>query len=109
MKVNVVGGGPGSIELMVNAGISAIKSSDVVLTSLRLNDEFSDLNPNIKILGIMDTIKFLKEHCDDPDLNVSVLASGDVGFYSIASILMIVLILNLFRGFRVFSILLQSL
>ena len=50
MKVNVVGGGPGSIELMVNAGISAIKSSDVVLTSLRLNGEFSDLNPNIKIM-----------------------------------------------------------
>lgn len=87
MKVNVVGGGPGSIELMVNAGISAIKSSDVVLTSLRLNDEFSDLNPNIKILGIMDTIEFLKGHCDDPDLNVSVLASGDVGFYSIATTL----------------------
>ena len=85
MKINIVGGGPGSIELMTGAGFSAIKSADVVLTSLRLNDEFADLNPNISVMGIMDTIDFLREYCDAPDLNVSVLASGDVGFYSIAT------------------------
>lgn len=87
MKINVVGGGPGSIEFMTGAGISKIKSADVVLTSLRLNDEFSDLNPNIKIMGIMDTIEYLKDNSDHCDLDVSVLASGDVGFYSIATTL----------------------
>lgn len=87
MKINVVGGGPGSIEFMTAAGISKIKSADVVLTSLRLNDEFSDLNANIKIMGIMDTIDFLKENSDKCDLKASVLASGDVGFYSIATTL----------------------
>lgn len=87
MKINVVGGGPGSIELLTGAGISEIKSADVVLTSLRLNDEFSNLNPNIKTMGIMDTIEHLKENSSDPNLNVAVLASGDVGFYSIAATL----------------------
>lgn len=87
MKINVVGGGLGSIELLTGAGISEIKSADVVLTSLRLNDEFSDLNPNIKTMGIMDTIEYLKENSNEPDLNVAVLASGDVGFYSIATTL----------------------
>lgn len=87
MKINVVGGGLGSIEFLTGAGISEIKSADVVLTSLRLNDEFSDLNPNIKTMGIMDTIEYLKENSSDLGLNVAVLASGDVGFYSIATTL----------------------
>lgn len=87
MKINVVGGGLGSIELLTGAGISEIKSADVVLTSLRLNDEFSDLNSNIKIMGILDTIEYLKQNCDNRNLKVSVLASGDVGFYSIATTL----------------------
>ena len=97
MKINVVGGGPGSIELMTVAGISEIKSADVVLTSLRLNDEFSDLNANIMIMGIMDTIEYLKENSDNPNLKVSVLASGDVGFYSIATTLR----KNLDHGFQI--------
>ena len=87
MKINVVGGGLGSIDFLTGAGISEIKSADVVLTSLRLNDEFSNLNPNIKIMGIMDTVKYLNENSSNRDLNVVVLASGDVGFYSIATTL----------------------
>ncbi|MFR5263294.1 MAG: precorrin-6y C5,15-methyltransferase (decarboxylating) subunit CbiE [Christensenellales bacterium] len=87
MKINVVGGGLGSIDFLTGAGISEIKSADVVLTSLRLNDEFSNLNPHIKIMGIMDTVEYLKENSSNRDLNVAVLASGDVGFYSIATTL----------------------
>lgn len=97
MKINVVGGGPGSIEFMTGVGISKIKSADVVLTSLRLNDEFSDLNSNIKIMGIMDTIEYLKDNSNHCDLDVSVLASGDVGFYSIATTLR----KNLDDGFQI--------
>lgn len=85
MKIIIVGGGPGTMDFLSSGGAATIKSADVVLTSTRLSDEIASLNDNIKVMGIGDTIEFLKRHSSERDMNIAVLASGDVGFYSIAT------------------------
>ncbi|XVG95121.1 precorrin-6y C5,15-methyltransferase (decarboxylating) subunit CbiE [Eubacteriales bacterium KG127] len=90
MKICVVGGGPGSMDFLSSGGIALIKEASVVLTSVRLNEELSALNKNIKVMGILDTISYIREQNSSDatkPLKVVVLASGDVGFYSIASTL----------------------
>lgn len=85
MKIFIVGGGPGSMDFLSSGGAATIKNADVVLTSTRLSDEIASLNDNIKVMGVSDTIDFLKENAANENMNAAVLASGDVGFYSIAT------------------------
>ncbi len=85
MKIFIVGGGPGSMDFLSSGGVATIKNADVVLTSTRLSDEVASLNDNIKVMGIADTVDFLKENSSVQGRTVAVLASGDVGFYSIAT------------------------
>ncbi len=84
MKVIVAGAGPGSLSDYTGRVIEAVRKADLVLTADRLAEPLRQLNKDVRVLGIMDTVRFIGEHRDE-DIAVCVLASGDTGFYSIAS------------------------
>lgn len=84
MKVIVAGAGPGSLSDLTGRALDAIGSADIVLTSDRLAQPLKQLNKNVLVLGVMDTARYINER-SDTDLSICVCASGDTGFYSIAS------------------------
>ena len=84
MKVIVAGAGPGSLSDYTGRVIEAVRKADLVLTADRLAEPLRQLNKDERVLGIMDTVRFIGEHREE-DIAVCVLASGDTGFYSIAS------------------------
>lgn len=84
MEVTVIGAGPGNISYYTGEAIESIRRSDIVLTSKRFIPDMERLNSNVVEMGVMDSCKYINEHCEDY-VNLAVVASGDVGFYSIAS------------------------
>lgn len=84
MKVIAAGTGPGALECMTGQAVSAIREADLVLTSERLAESLKELNPNVQVMGVMDTVRFINAHSRD-EMTVCAAASGDTGFYSIAS------------------------
>lgn len=84
MKVIVAGAGPGSLSDLTGRALDAIGSADIVLTSDRLAQPLKQLNENVLVLGVMDTVRYINDRADT-DLSICVCASGDTGFYSIAS------------------------
>ena len=85
MKVIVVGAGPGALADFTGRATDAVKEADIVLTSDRLAQPLKQLNGNVRILGVMDTAAFINDKAGE-DMKICVCASGDTGFYSIASI-----------------------
>lgn len=86
MKLIVVGAGPGALEYYTEKALIAIETSDIILTSVRLTEGLEKFQKKVKVLGIMDTIEYIKSKKEE-NITVCVLASGDVGFYSIATTL----------------------
>lgn len=86
MKVIVVGAGPGALADFTGRATDALKEADIVLTSDRLAQPLKQLNGNVRILGVMDTAAFINDKAGE-DMKICVCASGDTGFYSIASTL----------------------
>lgn len=86
MKINIIGGGLGSQELLTKIAIEELKKADLVLTCDRLGDRLSHLNPNIQTVSISAMSEKLEE-LKNTNQNIAILASGDVGFYSIANTL----------------------
>lgn len=84
MRVIVAGAGPGALEDYTGRALSAIGEADVVLTSDRLSQTLEELNEDVRVLGVMDTAAFINENADK-EMTVCVAASGDTGFYSIAT------------------------
>lgn len=84
MKVIVAGAGPGAPSNYTGQALDCIRSADVVLTAARLAESLKALRPDVRVLGVMDTIAFINERRAD-DVTVCVVASGDTGFYSIAA------------------------
>lgn len=84
MKAIVAGAGPGALSDYTGRAVNAVREADIVLTSDRLSESLKELNQDVRVLGVMDTVHFINEHANQ-DFTVCVLASGDTGFYSIAS------------------------
>ena len=84
MNVTVVGAGPGSPELFTGKMKKAVSEADLVLTSERLVHDMKLLNVNAKACGIKETLEYIDEKADSEE-RLCVVASGDTGFYSIAS------------------------
>lgn len=86
--INVVGLGVGNINYLTNAGIEAIKSAEVVIGGERhLADISQVLNENQQkyILGkLSEMIKFINEN---KHMKITVVVSGDTGFYSLLNYL----------------------
>ncbi len=62
----------------------AVGNADLVLTSQRLYEPLSELSGRVQVMGVMDTVSYINDHAGE-DMTVCVAASGDTGFYSIAS------------------------
>ena len=84
MKITVVGIGPGAIEQLTPEGARVLKEADIVITSMERTKHLTSLNENIEKMGVMDTVSYINAN-KDKDMKVAVAASGDTGFYSIAS------------------------
>lgn len=85
MKIFVVGAGLGEQQYLTAYARDCIKNADVVLTTKRIYEKLHTLNPNTLSLEIGAFAPFLLEHTEYE--RAVVLASGDIGFYSIAKTL----------------------
>lgn len=84
MKVIVAGAGPGAADLYTERTKSAIANADIVLTSARLTEGIDQLNDRVEVMGVMETVAYINNN-KGRDIVVCVIASGDTGFYSIAT------------------------
>ncbi|MEG1163229.1 MAG: precorrin-6y C5,15-methyltransferase (decarboxylating) subunit CbiE [Anaerovoracaceae bacterium] len=84
MRVSVVGAGPAGKKFFTEVATDQIVSADCVLTSKRLEKTINQLNNNIKVLGVMEIVDYINNPLEGEN-HICVVASGDVGFYSIAS------------------------
>lgn len=84
MKLSIIGVGPGEQALLTSAAQTAIQQADKVFATQRLYQVFSSLNPNTQEIEL----RMLKQAiCQEKAENIAVLCSGDVGFYSVSSML----------------------
>ncbi len=83
MKIYIVGAGPWSETQLTNRATEIIKSAQIILTTSHF--EFSPIlcDKNVRVLSIDKICEFLNNSNEYE--SVAVLASGDVGFYSIAN------------------------
>lgn len=85
--LTIVGIGPGNKEYITYIAMKKIKESQVLIGAKRMLESF--LDENIEIIdisiGLDNIIKYIKDNYNKKD--ITVLASGDTGFYSIASTL----------------------
>lgn len=86
-KLNIIGIGPGNRQYIPNSALDAIKKSDVLIGGKRNLDGISyPINEKIEIKkNLNEIIDYIKKNIDKK--NISVIASGDPGFYSILSII----------------------
>jgi precorrin-6y C5,15-methyltransferase (decarboxylating), CbiE subunit/precorrin-6Y C5,15-methyltransferase (decarboxylating), CbiT subunit len=84
MRLIVGGAGPGAPELFTQEFKAAAEAADMIITSRRLEPVMEGLNGNVSVMSVSETIDHIKAHSAE-DATVMVAASGDTGFYSIAS------------------------
>ncbi len=84
MEVIVCGAGPGGIDFLTLKVKSIIEKGDRVFTSKHLDAFCSKITDNYEIKSISETIRFIQEE-KDQEICLVVVATGDTGFYSIAS------------------------
>ena len=87
-KVNVVGLGTGNIDYLTMAGIKCIQSADIIIGAERHIEDISSLlkeNQKKYILKkISDTRDFI---LNNKEKEITVIVSGDTGFYSLLNYL----------------------
>jgi precorrin-6Y C5,15-methyltransferase (decarboxylating) len=84
MRVIVAGAGPGAEEFYTGKMKAQAAAADVILTSERLAGPMKELNSNVVVAGVMETVDYIRRNAASEE-TVCVAASGDTGFYSIAS------------------------
>lgn len=84
MNLTIVGVGPGSAGLCTQSAIAAIKSADLVLTSVKVNEHIQGMTKKLQQMKVMEIVDFIKTEANS-EKNIVILASGDVGYYSIAA------------------------
>lgn len=87
-RINVVGLGPGNIDYFTEAGKKAVKSADIVIGGERhLKDISSLLNENQEKF-ILEKLSEMTEYIKrNSHKNITVIVSGDTGFYSLLNYL----------------------
>lgn len=85
MIVQMIGIGPGTEALLTQEALRKIREADLVLTNERLFEAFEYLNPNTKSCTLSEIEAQIREHMGMS--KVAILASGDVGFYSLSNTL----------------------
>lgn len=85
MKITLIGAGLGKIELLSQKAINLITTADMVIATDRLYEKFKALNKNSISLTLSEITPYVKAGRNLR--NIVILASGDVGFYSISKML----------------------
>lgn len=81
--LNIVSGGMGNPELYSQESLDIMKNSTTVLTTKRIGDQLKKSFRNIHILDINEIMLELENSNND----VTVIVSGDCGFYSLSKII----------------------
>lgn len=85
MILQIIGVGPGAVTLLTPEALRKISDADLVLTNERLFGAFGHLNPKTKCCMLSQIEPLVRQH---RDLGyIAILASGDVGFYSLSNTL----------------------
>lgn len=83
MKVFVIGAGMGNVDTLSVEALRAIEASDALIGAQRLLDAFDSLPcQKLALVRAADIERALREQADNGAVHVSILMSGDVGFYS---------------------------
>ncbi|MEG0692249.1 MAG: precorrin-6y C5,15-methyltransferase (decarboxylating) subunit CbiE [Oscillospiraceae bacterium] len=85
MRITVIGAGLGKIELLTQKSIDLIQTADLVISTDRLYEKFKGLNKNSCSLPLTEIAERVKASVGMK--TIVILASGDVGFYSISKML----------------------
>lgn len=84
-KINVVGLGTGNIDYLTGAGIKCIISSDVLIGGERQLEDISSLLNSSQEKYILKNLPHMIEYIKEKSVckNITVVVSGDTGFYSL--------------------------
>lgn len=84
-KINVVGLGTGNIDYLTGAGIKCIISSDVLIGGERQLEDISSLLNSSQEKYILKKLPHMIEYIKEKSVckNITVVVSGDTGFYSL--------------------------
>jgi len=94
-KLNIVGVGMGNIDYLINQASKIILESKIIVTTERIKNSMDIIDKDIYALSISDINDFIKDNDED----ITVLVSGDCGFYSLSK-----LIVKNFEGSRKINI-----
>ena len=83
LRVNIVGIGPGNPKLLTGAAREAIEQSTILIGDKRMLANFASGKRTYDTIKMAEICKICSEADADKDV-VSVLVSGDVGFFSLA-------------------------
>ena len=83
LRVNIVGIGPGNPKLLTGAAREAIEQSTILIGDKRMLTNFASGKRTYDTIKTAEICKICSEADADKDV-VSVLVSGDVGFFSLA-------------------------
>lgn len=86
MKVYLVGAGLGAESCLTGYAIEKIRNAQIVMTTKRLFEKLRHLNEQTMCFEIGEIASFINSHksCFE---NICVVASGDIGFFSIGKML----------------------
>lgn len=85
MHIDVIGMGPGNVDLLTRRAVEAIRESDIILGAPRLMerlDKIGEINATRMPCQLGEIKSLIQAHKDKK--KIGILASGDIGFYSIA-------------------------
>ena len=84
-KINVVGLGTGNIDYLTGAGIKCITSSDILIGGERQLEDISPLLKSSQEKYILKKLSHMIEYIEREIVhkNITVVVSGDTGFYSL--------------------------
>jgi len=85
MKVYVIGAGPGKIDFLSGYAAEVIAEADLLIATDRLYEKFKLLNKNSVACSLSNMQEQIQ--ANRAVNSIAILASGDVGFYSISSTL----------------------
>ena len=86
MKVKVIGAGPGDPGMLTRRAREAIAAADRVYTSDHLLKLVEKLTDRGEVRSVGDTLELIRRSAGSGE-TLAVVASGDTGFYSIASLI----------------------
>lgn len=86
MKVKVIGAGPGDPGMLTRRACEAVAAADRVYTSDHMLKLVEKLTDRGEVRSVGDTLEIIRRSAGSGE-TLAVVASGDTGFYSIASLI----------------------